>query len=199
MNPHRILTIASLLLATSAGSAFAQAAPPAAPTPPPGPPISGLCVFSYDRAVGESAVGRAYMARLQQLGSQVEAELNPERATLQTEAQTLESQRATLAADQFQQRAEALNQRIQAYAAREQLRAEELDQTRNVQLQRIVQQVNPLVMASYTSRNCSVVFDASSLIAINPAMDITDEVVRQLDTQMTTITFDRERLNNGAP
>jgi outer membrane protein len=212
MNIHRTLTIASLLLATSAGPVLAAAAAPAAPAAPAaaaaaaapiaapsGPPIPGLCVFSYDRTIADSTVGKAYVARLQQLNSQAEAELNPERTTLQSDARALEGQRSTLPPEQFQQRAEAMNQRIQAYGAKEQLRARELDQTRNVQLQRIVQQVNPLVVSVYNTRRCSIVFTSESLIATNPAMDITDDVVRQLNTRMSTITFDRERLDAAAP
>lgn len=212
MNSHRTLTIASLLFAASAGpvlaaaaaapaapAAAAAAAPAAAIAAPSGPPIPGMCVFSYDRTIADSAVGKAYIARLQQLNSQAEAELNPERTTLQSDARALEGQRTSLAADQFEQRAQAMNQRIQAYGAKEQLRGRELEQTRTVQLQRIVQQVNPLVSSVYNTRRCAIVFDASSLIATNPAMDITDDVVRQLNTRMSTITFDRERLDAAAP
>jgi Skp family chaperone for outer membrane proteins len=203
MKIHRTLTITTLLLAATATQALAAAAAPAAPAAeaiaaPSGPPIAGMCVFSYDRTIAESTVGRAYVARLQQLNSQAEAELNPERTTLQSDARALEGQRATLPPEQFEQRAEAMNQRIQAYGAKEQLRGRELEQTRTVQLQRIVQQVNPLVVSVYNTRRCSIVFDASSLIATNPAMDITDDVVSQLNTRMSTITFDRERLDAAA-
>ncbi len=210
MNAQRTLTIAVLILATSAGTAFAAAAPAApaaaaaaaaAPPPPPtGAPIAGVCVFSYDRAIADSAVGKAFVARLQQLGSQVDAELAPQRTALQTEAQTLEGQRATLAPAAFEAQANGLNTKIQTYSATEQLRARELDQTRTVQLQRIVAQMNPLVVTVYNTRNCAAVLDSGSIIAVNPAMDITDDVVRQLNGRMSTITFDRERINpNAAP
>jgi Skp family chaperone for outer membrane proteins len=209
MNAHRTLTIAALILATSAGSAFAAAAPAApaaaaaaaaAPPPPPtGAPIAGVCVFSYDRAIADSAVGKAFVARLQQLGSQVDAELAPQRTALQTEAQTLETQRATIAPAAFEAQANGLNAKIQTYSQTEQLRARELDQTRTVQLQRIVAQMNPLVVTVYNARSCAAVLDAGSIIAVNPAMDITDDVVRQLNGRMSTITFDRERINPNAP
>jgi outer membrane protein len=42
------------------------------------------------------------------------------------------------------------------------------------------------------------VVDASSLIAINPAMDITNDVVTALNGRMSTITFDRERITPPA-
>ena len=211
MNSHRTLTIASLLLATSATPVFAAAAAapaaaPAAAAPaaapiaaPSGPPIPGLCVFSFERAIADSSVGKAFVTRLQQLNSQAEAELNPERTTLQSDARALEGQRSTLPPDQFEQRAQAMNQRIQAYGAKEQLRGRELEQTRSVQLQRIGQQVTPLVSTVQATRRCAIVFDASALIAANPAMDITADVVTQLNSRMSTITFDRERLDAATP
>jgi outer membrane protein len=208
MNIHRTLTIAALLVAASAAPVLAAPAPPAAPAtapasppmaPPSGTPIPGMCVFSYDKVIGDSQVGKAYIARLQQLASQAEAELAPERTTLQSDAQALEGQRATLPPAQFQQRAEAMNQRIQAYGAKEQLRGQELDQTRTVQLQRIVVSgVNPLLGGVWATRRCAIVLDASSVLDTNSAMDITGDVVAQLNTRMPTITFDRERVNPAA-
>jgi outer membrane protein len=210
MQASRIIATATLLFATSASSAFAAAAAapavPVAPqapaaaaaTPPPGAPIPGYCAFSYERAIAESSVGRAFSTRMQQLASQAQAELNPERTTLETEARTLQGQQPNPVTADFQNRANALNQRIQAYQQKEQLRNAELEQTRNTQLQRIVAQVNPLIVSVYNTKRCAVVLDASNLIAINPAMDITSDVVAQLNTRMSTITFDRERIDPNA-
>lgn len=206
MTVSRIATIASLL-ALTAGQAFAAAAPGSATPPanfaaPPGPAIAGVCAFSFDKALGESLVGKALAARLGQLASQVEVELKPELTAVQTEAQALEGQRAALQASQpaqFEQRANAVNAKIQAYRAKEELRARELDQTRNTQLSRVIEQMKPLIVSVYTARQCSVVVNAESLIAINPAMDISDDVVKQLNTKMATITFDREKIDPNAP
>jgi outer membrane protein len=205
MNAHRLLTTTAVLLGLSTSPAFAAAAAavpqaPTAPaeaaaTPPPGAPIAGYCAFSYDRALADSSVGKAFAARMQQLTQQAQAELNPERTGLETEARTLQGQQQ--AAD-FQTKAQALNTRIQAYQQKEQLRTAELEQTRNTQLQRIVTQVNPLIVQVYNTRRCAVVVDASSLIAINPAMDITNDVVTALNGRMSTITFDRERITPPA-
>ncbi|HTI66793.1 MAG TPA: OmpH family outer membrane protein [Caulobacteraceae bacterium] len=201
--------------AHSASAAAAAAAPAAAPrpaaaapaapaagsvalTPPPGAPIPGMCVFSLERAIGESTVGKAFNARMQQITAQAEAELAPERTALQTEATTLQGQQASLAADAFQQRATALNQRIQAYSAKEDLRSREIDATQQKNLQRIAVEVNPLLAGVYTARRCAVVFTAEALINVNPAMDISDDVTKSLNGKMTTIAFDRERLDQQA-
>ena len=186
----------------AAASAPAAAAPAAAAqpniAPPPGPPIGGVCVFSYDRAIGNSTVGKAYVTRMQQLTAQVQAELAPERTAIETEGNTLQTQRASLTQDQLNQRVGVLQQRAQAYQAKEQQRSAELDETKNQQLAKVATAINPLLAAVYTSRNCAAVFDQASLLAANPAMDITDAVTTQLNGKMTTITFDRVNLANQA-
>jgi outer membrane protein len=213
MNAIRLITataaLAALTAAANSAAAAAAAAPAAAPapaaaaaaagsvaaTPPSGPAVPGICVFSLDRTIAQSTVGKAFVARMQQLTSQAEAELAPERTTLQTDATTLQGQRTSLAADVLQQRADALNQRIQAYGAKEELRSRELEATQQRNLQRIAQEVNPLLVNVYNTRRCSVVFNAEALINVNPAMDISDDVVKALNGKMTTISFDRERLD----
>jgi outer membrane protein len=208
----RFITATAAAAVLFAAGAQAQAqAPAAAPavtpdgvasalatTPPNGPPIPGMCVFSAERAIGTSSVGRAYNTRMQQLTQQVEAELTPERNQLQTDAQALQSQQASLAQDVFQQRATQLNQRIQAYQQKEELRSRELDATQQKNLQRIAQEMNPLVVTVYNQRKCSVVLAAEALIQVNPAMDITDDVTKALNAKMASITFDRERIQQQA-
>ncbi len=43
-----------------------------------------------------------------------------------------------------------------------------------------------------------MIFNAEALINVNPAMDISDDVVTALNGKMTTISFDRERLDQQA-
>ena len=193
-----ISTTAGLLLI--AGAAAAQAPPPAAPNaiaaaPPSGPAIPGVCVFSLEKTIAQSTVGKVFQTRMQQLSQQAQAELAPERAQLQTDAATLQGQQASLAPDVFQQRAAAMNQRIQAYSAKEQQRSQELDATQQKNLQRIAGEINPLLVSVYTAHNCSLVLSSEGIIAVNPAMDVSDDVTTQLNTRMTTITFDREHLD----
>jgi outer membrane protein len=206
MNVIRLLTATALLSGAATLAHAAAAAPaPAAPatgtvavSPPSGPPIPGICVFSLDRTIADSAVGKAFVARMQQITQQAEAELAPERNTLQTEANTLQGQRTSLAPDALQQRADALNQRIQAYSAKEELRSREIEATQQKNLQRIATEVNPLLVNVYNAKRCSVIFNADALINVNPAMDISGDVVAALNGKMTTLSFDRERLDQQA-
>ena len=87
---------AATLIAGS--SAFAQAPAPAASAAPAlshGPAIAGLCIFSFDNAIGASTVGKYVGTRLQQIGAQVNAELTGENTALENDAKALDARRAT--------------------------------------------------------------------------------------------------------
>lgn len=204
----RNLTVAAGALAAFgiAATAFAQTAPaarpaaPAAPQVAPGPVIPGVCTFSNDRAIGTSLVGKAVGARLQQLSQAADAELRAERTRLETEKRALEAQRTTptMTQEQLEQRALTYNQQAAAFERKAQLRVRELQATEQKQLQRVAQELQPLILQAYAERNCGLMVDRSVIYAANPSMDVTDIVVQKLNAKITTLTFERERLDQPA-
>ena len=58
--------------------------------------------------------------------------------------------------------------------------------------------ITPIVQAVYQQRHCSLLLNADGVMGGNPAMDISDAVVQQLNARMSTITFDRETPPAGA-
>lgn len=205
-NPKHILAYgAAAALVVSAGAAFAQAARPAAPAAtapaaaavalPQGPSIPGVCVFSAEQAVGTSAVGKYVDERLRQIGGQVQAELQGEQSALQTDAKAYVAQRGTLSSDVQQQRELALQQRDQQLQRKAEIRQREMQATNQKAVARIGVEMNPLIRQVYAQRNCSVLLDGNAVMAANPGMNITPDVVRLLDAKITQFPFDREHLD----
>ena len=195
-------TVSGLAALATASGAFAQTAPaaaPAAPTVTHGPAIAGVCIFSSQRAVGQSAVGKAVDARLKIIISQVNAELTSERTALDTEAKALEAKRATLDQSALEQQAAALQVRGNAWQRKGQLRQREVEATEQKQLARVYQEMDPAIRQVYQQKACSILIERESVLLGNPAMDITDGVVVALDARIKTLTFDRERLDQAAP
>src|ERR1700744_3272402 len=93
---------ASALLVSGAASAAPGAPAPAAAPIRQGPAIAGYCVFSINEVLGGSKVGQAVVARLKVLGSQVNAELQPEADGIRTDERALESSQASLDAATLQ-------------------------------------------------------------------------------------------------
>lgn len=206
----RTLLIAGLAASTliPAGSYAAPgAAPAAAPAAAPirqGPPIAGFCVFSINQVLGASKVGQAVVARLKVLGSQVNAELQPEADGIRTDERTLESSQASLDAATLQAKRANLQLRVSNFEKREQQRQQEMQATQQKQFGVILKELDPIMRDLYQQRSCSVLIDgdAGGVRIANPAMDLSGQAVAALDAKIQTLTFDREHLDTqpaGAP
>ena len=205
-----IAAAASAALVASAGAAMAQAArapAPAARAPAPaaaavatptGPAIPNVCIFTSRQAIAASAVGKYVGTRLQQIQAQAQAELQSEQASLQTDIKTYGTQRASLSTEVQQQRERSLNERAQALQQKAELRNRELEATQQKALSRVVSEFQPILATVVRTRSCGLVVEGESVIAANPSMDLTPEVVRQLDAKITQFPFEREHLDTGA-
>ena len=182
--------------AAPAGPVATQAAAPRPAAPPltHGPAIAGVCVYSDDRAIGGSAVGKAAGVRMQQLRAQVAAELQAEDTAVRTDATALNAKKATLSAEQFQAQAGPVQARADALNQKAQLRQRELEATGQDASAQIHQRIDGVLRSIYQQRGCSILLTGEAVAAVNPAMDLTPQVVSQLDGIMSTITFDRKVL-----
>ena len=180
-------------LAATPGLAFAQGAAPAANPNPMGPPIAGICLFGRDGAIANSKAGQATDARLRQLGQGVQAELNPEQQAIIAENNALKVGGANIPALQRDQRIGALQKRATAFTQLQQLRTAQLQATRTQALDQILKPMDQVLGPISTAHHCSVVIERSATYGFNQAMDLTPDVVRQLDVRMPTNTFDLAR------
>jgi outer membrane protein len=203
------MNVRSLLSAGLVAGALAAALPAVSATAPAvaagsapaplaqGPAIPGMCVISFNEIIGGSKVGQAVVARLKVLGSQVNAELQPEADSIRTDGKALEAQRATLDAATLQARQANLELRVSNFEKREQLRQQEMQATQQKQFGVIAKEVDPLLRTAYQAQRCSILIDADGggVRLVSPAMDLSPGLVGQLDTRLTTLTFDREHLD----
>lgn len=191
-------TCVAAITASASSAAFAQAAAPAAPAVTHGPALPGVCTVSVEGAIATSTVGKYVQTRLQQIATQVEAELKAEQTAIQNEAKTLEGQRATLDQNTFETRAAALQVKANAYQRKEQQRSRELQATQQKALGRVYQELTPIVGQVYQQHQCSLLINRESVVLSNPSMDISQQVVTALNAKITQFTFDRERLDQAA-
>ena len=190
---------------TASAPAFAQAAASAAAPPASAgaqvthaaaPP--GLCVLSLEGAIATSTVGKYVDTRMQQIISQVNAELNAEKTAIDNEAKTLDGQRATLDQNTFEQKGSALQVRANAFERKRQQRAREMQETQNKALGRFEQEMAPAITQVYQQKQCSLLLERAAVVLANPAMDVTPQVIAALNARIQTFTFDRERLDAPA-
>ena len=171
------------LAALTAGTASAQSQ-----TPPPlthGPVVTGVCIYSPQALLASSTAGQSLASGLQRLDQEVQGELSPYSAALETEAAAL--QQGGQAADPDGSRARAWQQRLQEAQQLEQTRTNELRYTERLQTQTIVTAARPIVAALYAERGCSVLLDGNTILAANPAMDITPMAVQRLNQALPSL------------
>jgi outer membrane protein len=190
------LALAALSSFALTGSALAQAAAaPAAAAPTGGPPLPGVCTISVERVVFTSAAGISMKTRLEQLQQQSNSELNAEHQTLLQEQSAIEAASKTTPQDQLEQRVLSLRQRGAQWERKVNVRAQELQATETKQTQRIGTELDPIVKSIFVERHCSILLNSNAILIANPAMDVTQEALQQLNGKLTTLSFDREHLD----
>ncbi|HEY5105640.1 MAG TPA: OmpH family outer membrane protein [Caulobacteraceae bacterium] len=187
-----VAALAALAFA-SAGTAQTTAAPVTN-----GPPISGLCIVSVNQAISTSTVGKYVGQRMDQLVQQVKAELAPEEASITTEGRALDAARPTLDAASFDRRATALRGRIQALQQKEDLRQKEIQATEQKSVNRIAQELDPVVRQLYQQNRCSALLDKGSVLMANPAMDLTPAAITGVNARIQQFAIEREHLDTAA-
>ncbi|MDB5418835.1 MAG: hypothetical protein JWP50_2254 [Phenylobacterium sp.] len=192
-------SVAAAFAAVSTLALSSSALAQAAATPVThGPPINGVCIVSIEGAVAGSTVGKYVDSRLQQIVSQVQAELGGERTAIDSEARALEGQRSTLDQNSFEQRGAALQVRANALQRKAQQRDREVQATEQKALARVGDEMEPLIRQAYQQKGCSLLLQRTSVVIGNPAMDITPQVITALNAKITTFAFDREHLDQAA-
>lgn len=183
----KLIALGTFAFATALASAAAAQTP--AQNITHGAPIAGVCAFDNEELLARSTVGQSVQTGMQRLLQEVQGELAPYATTIQAEIQQI--QQGGEAADPDGSRRRALQTRMEEAQQLEQTRQNELRYTQGVQLQTIGQAVEPLVVALYQERGCSILLNRSGVYSLNPAMDITEAVIQRLNTALPSLSFNR--------
>jgi|SRR5580658_3324613 Skp family chaperone for outer membrane proteins len=199
------LAACAVSLLASAGQAqttahrTAAAAPPSAAPPAEapaavtqGPPIASLCTWSPKGVIATSKVGQYVFTRLKTLDGQIRAELQPSADGLENEGKTLQAQQATMDQATLQVRAATYKQHQSELQKKAQLRSDQWEATKEVELDTISKQMMPVVRDLYQQHRCSILFnvDSGGITNVSPAMDLSLEVVNALNAKVQSLQFD---------
>jgi outer membrane protein len=145
-------------------------------------------VINSQQAFTASAEGKKVTAQLQAQDNKVKADL----ARLDTEIKTLETklttQRMTLSNEAAIQIQSDLDRKTTARKRREEDGTREAQQLQISLIQRIRGEMVGIIEGVAKEKALDVVLDlgASGIVFFNPALDITDEVIRRYDATKTT-------------
>lgn len=191
---HRPLLVASLIVAT--GLSLAPVSVRAADDLG-GNPVPGVCLLSREAVFAQAKVGQAASQRLGQLAQQARAELANERKPIDTDIQNFQKNAPQLSEDQRKQQGAALQQRMAAFQGKAGELGQRIQLTQTKAMERIGQEAQPIVAASYTSHHCGLLLNRDAVLSGNMSNDLTAEVVQGLDRKLTTISFNLEPLPAG--
>ncbi len=172
-----------------AGPALGQ---PAAPAPAlGGPAVPGLCLLSREAVFANATVGKAVTARIAELTRTAQSEVDQQRAPIEAEARAV----AALGQDsKAKDRRDALAVRWQALRDQAAHGSREIEATRVKALARVADEAQPVIAKVYAARKCGLLLDRGAALGGNFSNDLTADVVTALDAKVTTISFEREKL-----
>jgi Skp family chaperone for outer membrane proteins len=197
MNIHRPLLVAAL--AAAAGLSIAPVAPAHAATAPAantlgGNPVPGVCMLSREAVFAQSKVGQSASDHLKQLAQQQQSQLESQRKPLDAEVRAFQQKATSLTEAQRQQQGQALQQRMQGFQEQVNQLDQRIQLTRGKVMQQIGEQAQPIVDSSYNSHHCGLLLNRDAVLGGNTANDLTSDVIRGLDSKVTTLNFNLEPL-----
>ena len=158
---------------------------------PPGPTPSRrtkIGVINSQQAFTASAEGKKATAQLQDQDNKIKADLARLDAEIKTLETKLTTQRMTLSNEAAVQIQSDLDRKTTARKRREEDGTREAQQLQISMIQRIRGEMVGIIEALAKEKGLDLVLDlgASGIVFFNPALDITDEVIRRYDATKAT-------------
>jgi Skp family chaperone for outer membrane proteins len=151
-----------------------------------------ILIVDMDRVFTECTACRAASTQLQSQAQQLQQRAQQLQQPLQTEGQAIQTAVRALNGKQADA---ALQQRITAFQGRQSAAEQELagrQQTlRSTQTnvnQQIATRLGPIIEQLRNSRNAAVVLDKGQTLANNASLDITAQVLQQLNQQLPSVS-----------
>lgn len=166
--------------------------PPVAGQVAPAPLAAGtapaaICLFERSAAIAQSQAGQDGTRQMKELLAAMGREIDTQRQALIADGKALEAKRALLPPDQFRAQNALLAQRDQSLQQLIQTRASQLDRTKANAEQQIDRVIDPALRAASAARNCGLLMARSAVIDANPAMDLTPQVVADVNRRLPSI------------
>ena len=143
-----------------------------------------VAIVDLNRLLVESSIGKDSQSRLAEYFEQKQNELQQEYQALQREQASLENQRSVLAASAYTTKRNQLEQATLAFRQRSEAAEREFKQMQQEETEKFLTQMAPIVQAIGKDDGYTMILrrSAPAVLFFDPAIDITDIVLRRLDT-----------------
>lgn len=159
-----------------------------------------VLVFDAAGVFKDSKAGQDLSAKVTNIGNTMEAELTPEKNALTTEKASLDAKLNGKTPEQIRAdealvaQGRSYTRKVQTFAQKSDKRARELVATERTALGIFAQKLRAAVEAVRAKRNGKLVLDKSNAYIHDPSIDITADVIAEMDRIAPTITVQQIKL-----
>lgn len=163
-----------------------------------------VLVMNEERILRESTVGQHISTRIQEIGAEIELELQPLRTQLEADSNSFQSETASMtqeaiaARPDLLQRYQQLQGQVAQYEQIRQVRAQEILATERQAMAPVLQQLQGILQEIVTERNAAVLLDRSQVVYAGTSIDISQSAIERLNQRMTTTPVNRVRVSDQA-
>jgi len=181
MKFHRFATRTFAALAFASVATLAAAPAASAATP------AVIVIVNTQQIFAQSKVGQSIRTQLQDQAKKLQDEDKKGEAAVQAEAKALSDQRSLLSADDFKKKVQALEQKEGERQNKMRAKGEALQLGVNKARQEVEAAIRPIFADVMKKNGATLLLDQSVVLAGGVDLDITDEVLKQLDEKLKTV------------
>ncbi|MCA0369900.1 MAG: OmpH family outer membrane protein [Proteobacteria bacterium] len=155
---------------------------------------SSFLVVDHDRMMAESQAAEKVKREIEEKRKQFQAELDNFEKGLRQEEESLKAQETQLSEQVFTQKRLAFSGRVNMVHEKVSQRRAELEQAIQEARVQIVDKISDIVAQIAKEQRADVVLPKAGLVFSRPSLDVTDEALKRLNTQLpeVKITFKKQ-------
>lgn len=177
--------VASLVYGASLATAQAAAAPV-------------IVIVNTEQIFAQSKVGQNVRSQLQTMANKIQSDGKKGEAAIQAEAKKLGEQRSLLSEADFQKKVQALEQKQGEFQQTMRRKGQELQLGSNKARADIEQAIRPIFADVMKKNGANILLDQSVVLAGGVDLDVTAEVLKELDAKITTLVVKPVSVPAGA-
>ncbi|KCZ87002.1 MULTISPECIES: OmpH family outer membrane protein [Hyphomonas] len=161
---------------------------------------SNVIAIDEVKILRESKAGKDMATKLNNIETQMNNELTPERTSLQTQGKTLDGKLQGKSREQVNADAALVSElnayqaKANAFAAKAQKASQEFSLTERVALATFNKALEPVLLQVIQEKNAQLVVSKSSVVYSADSIDATALVIQKLDAASPTLTVTRQKI-----
>ena len=150
-------------------------------------PAVSIAVLDYQSVLKDAKAAQAIRQQIDGYRERYQDEIEQEERTLRQEEQELKRQRTLLTPEAFDERRQAFERRVIEVQRLAQDRTRSLDRSMNEAMSMLQATVIEIMEELSRKTGVNLVVDKSAVMVAATALDITDQVIEQLDRRLPTV------------